>query len=176
MTLQVSPGDIDVRQVMAALKGYDRELQKQTLRTIRRSARTIVKTAQANTPVDPPMSGWRAVAAADGRTRGGRGWPAWVNSRTGFSTRVGRQTRIRATNEIRWDLVKIIATRPTAAIYEFAANGQTAAGQQFVANLNRRRRAPRAIWPAVDQHRDAVERDMMDAVKAAADIINRKIG
>ena len=176
MTLETKVGDIDTRQVLAALKGYDKTLQKETLRTIRRSARVIVKAAQANTPAEPPMSGWRTVPAANGRTRGGRGWPAWVNTRTGFSTRIGRRTRIRATNEIRWDLVRIVATRPTAAIFEFAKEGQTAQGRQFVANLNRYRTPSRAVWPAVDQHRDAVENDMMEAVRRAADIMNRKVG
>lgn len=173
MTLETKVGDIDIRGVLTALKGYDKTLQKQTLQTIRRSARTIVKAAQANTPVDPPMSGWRATPAVNGRTRGGAGWPAWVDVRRGVSYRVGRRTRIRSTNTIRWDLVRVVQRTAPGVIYEFAAKSSSPAGQQFVANLNRNRPASRAIWPAVDQHREDVQRDMMDAVRRAADIMNR---
>lgn len=175
MTLETKVGDVDVRQVLSALKGYDKTLQKQTLGTIRRSARTIVRAAQGNTPVDPPMSGWRPVPATVGRTRGGRGWPAWVDVRKGVSFRIGRMTRIRSVGQYRWDLVKIVQRNPAGQIYEFANQSGTPAGQQFVANLNRDRQPSRAVWPAVDQHRDVVERDMMEAVRRAADIMNRDL-
>lgn len=173
MTLEIRTGDIDVRATLAALKGYDKRLQKQTLQTIRRSARVMVRAAQQNTPTEPPMSGWRPVPAVNGRTRGGRGWPAWVDVRRGINYRVGRRTRIRATNQVRWDLVRIVQRNPAGQIFEFARDGQTASGEQFVTNLNRRRQPSRAVWPAVDQHHEQVTRDMMDAVKNAADEMNR---
>lgn len=175
MTLETTVGDVDVRQVLTALKGYDKRLQQQTLKTIRRSARTIVRAAQANTPTDPPMSGWRTVPATNGVTRGGRGWPAWVEVRRGVNYRIGRRTRIRATNQIRWDLVRIVQRNAAGQIYEFADQSDTVRGQQFVANLNRGRRPSRAVWPAVDQHLPQVESDMMDAVRLAADIMNRDL-
>lgn len=173
MSLNVTTGDVDIRQVMTALKGYDKRLQKQTRAKIARSARIIVNAARANTPAEPPMSGWRVVAAKKGVTRGGAGWPPWINVRKGISYRIGRQTRIRATNSIRWDLVRVVQRTAPGVIYEFAAQSDTAQGSQFIANLNRRRTPARAMWPAVDQHKDAVTRDMMDAVRAAAAEMNR---
>lgn len=175
MTVETTVGDIDIRTVMAALKGYDKQLQRNTVRTIRRSAAIIVRDARAGTPTEPPMSGWRTVPATNGRTRGGRGWPAWVNVRQNIRSRFGRQTRIRETGQYRWDLVRIVQTSPSGQVYEFARNGQTRAGQQFVDNLNRDRNAPRAIWPAVDKHRADVERDVMRAVEDAAAAMNRKL-
>lgn len=175
MTLTVETGDIDVRKVLTALKGHDKRLQKQTLSTIRRSARVIVSAARANTPNEPPMSGWRTVAATNGRTRGGRGWPAWVDVQRGVGFRIGRRTRIRSTNQIRWDLVRIVQRTGPGVIYEFARNSDSPTGSQFIANLNRHHAPSRAIWPAVDQHRDDVQRDMMEAVRRAADEMNRLI-
>lgn len=174
MTLETKVGDIDVRAVLTALKGYDKTLQKQTLQTIRRSARTIVKAAQANTPANPPMTGWRTVPATRGRTRGGAGWPPWVDVRKGISYRTGRSTRIRATNQIRWDLVRVVQRDPAGSIFEFASKSDgTVRSQYFVANLNKFARPGRAVWPAVETHRAAVERDIMEAVRRAAEIMNR---
>jgi len=174
MTLTTKLGAVETRDVLKALSQFDKELAKQTRRKISRSARIIVADAKKNIPNSPPMSGWRTVPATNGRTRGGAGWPAWTKARTGFSVRIGKKTRLRG-GDIRWDLVRIVAKGATASIYEFAASGNTAQGDQFVANLNRSRQAPRAVWPAVDRNMDKVERDIMDAVTAAAAELNKRM-
>lgn len=175
MSAGVQLGDIDTRSLLKELGQFDKQLVKETRRKIVKSARVIVRDARKAIPAQPPMSGWRTVPATNGRTRGGAGWPEWTASRSGFSVRVGKKTRLSRTTS-RWDLVRVVAKGATASIYEFAAQGQTPSGAQFVANLNRYHRAPRAVWPAVDSNRDAVERDILDAVTAAAATINKRIG
>jgi len=175
MTLTTKLGAVETRDLLKALSQFDKELAKTTRKRISRSARVIVADAKKSIPVESPMSGWRAVPATKGRTRGGAGWPAWTKSRTGFNVKIGKKTRLRSGGS-RWDLVRIIARGAPASIYEFAAQGQTVQGDQFVANLNRSRQAPRAIWPAMDRNIDQVMRDIMDAVNDAAAQMNKRIG
>lgn len=177
MSVQVTIGEVDVRKVVMALKGYDKTLHRETMRSVRRSARSILRTAKANIPANPPMTGWRRTAPLKGRTRGGAGWPGWDQARTRISIRTGRQSYNRRTRVLRWDLVRIEARNADAAIYEFAKNSRSGVrGQYFVTNLNRYALPPRAIWPAVDQHREMIERDIIAAVSNAADIMNRQLG
>lgn len=175
MSAGLELGAIDTRALLKALGQYDKQLVKDTRRKIVKSARIIVRDAKKAVPTEPPMSGWRTVPAVAPRTRGGAGWPAWTNSRSGFSVRVGKKTRLTKTTS-RWDLVRVVAKGANASIFEFAESGTTPQGDQFVANLNRHGRRPRAVWPAVDSNRDAVERDILEAVNAAAAELNRMMG
>lgn len=157
----------NAKALLELLKKYEPELRRRTQLRIRRAAGIILRSARASIPADPPMSGWRTVPAVKGRTRGGAGWPAWETPRKGISARTATRKRIRGYGS-RWDLLKIVNRNAIGVIYEFAQQGHSAAGRQFVQNLSDRGGKPgRAIWRSVDLHRDAVAADIRTALADA---------
>jgi hypothetical protein len=162
----------DAKAILVALRQFEPDLRKQTQKKIRRAGVIIAKDARRRIPKQPPMTGWRTVPAKKGRTRGGAGWPAWVSPTARISVKTAQNTRTRAGR--RWDLIKIVNRNAVGSIYEFAANGQSSTGDQFVRNLDRYGRPGRAIWTAVDANMDAVEADVRLALEVAEQALRRR--
>lgn len=157
----------NAKALLELLRKYEPDLRRRTQLRIRRAAGIILRSARNQMPAEPPMSGWRTVPAKKGRTRGGVGWPAWESPRKGISARTATRARIRGYGS-RWDLLKIVNRNAIGVIYEFAEQGHSATGRQFVQNLNARGGKPgRAIWRSVDLHKDAVAADLRQALADA---------
>lgn len=172
--MQVSMTGFD--ETMRALKDFDPELRKQTLREIRRPLNAAIKQMRGMYS-QPPMSGWRTVAAANGRTRGGAGWPAWSGVDRGLKAQVGRTRR--QTRRQEWDIASIVQRSPAGEIYEFADDARAVGwpqASQFIANVRRNGKPGRVVYRVLEGQSADIERSVMDAVHKAEAVVNQKLG
>lgn len=172
--MQVTTTGFD--ETMRVLKQLDPELRKQTLKEIRRPLNAAIGQMRGMY-AQPPMSGWRTVAAANGRTRGGAGWPAWTGMERGLKAQVGKSRRQVKRQE--WDIASIVQRNAAGEIYEFANNVRSAnwpQAYQFVSNLQRYGKPGRAVWRTLEKQQPEIERSIIAAVRAAEDVVNQKLG
>jgi hypothetical protein len=152
------------------------ETAKQVGREISKVGKDIAAYIKSNAPSEPPMSGWRTVPAAQGRTRGGAGWPAWSGISAGSARRGASVT--------------VTMTGATAAIYESAGkvnpNGVSTHpdGGQFIRNLSRygqlvtsgrRPRKGRLAGKAVVEKYPEALRQVEAACNKAVEEVNRRM-
>lgn len=146
-----------------ALRQVAPDVKKAMDKSIRAALGSTVSVARGRLP-QSPMSGWRAGAAAKGRTRGGAGWPGWepqrgaarITIRRGSAFRRGRGSAVTTAWRIQSD-------DAAATIFDKAAVGHSRSGKQFVANLDGFGKAQRVLWPAWLATRD----EAMTKVQAA---------
>ena len=176
MSLTVGTGEMNARQVIEALRTYDRQLFNATRREIRRSAKIIQQDANAALPKSSEewMRGWKSTAPKKPR-KGERGWPAYKGRSAQIRADVGVTTRLDRGRVYRWDLLRIVTKSATVAIIEFAKNGHSAQGEQFVANLAWLGQPGRIIWRSVERHKLDLQRDIMAAVKDVEQYLNGKL-
>ena len=113
-------------KALKALRSLEPSVAREVGREVGQVGTRIRARIVAMAPTQPPMSGWRNVPAAKGRTRGGAGWPAWEN--------------IGATSRRSGMSVRVTTTSAVAAIYESAgaqSSGESPQGEQFIRNLSR---------------------------------------
>lgn len=146
------PGGVAIKvyglaQLERALRSLDPDVVKEMNGAIRRALNDTRDTARSRIWDEPPMSGWSTKPATVGRTRGGAGWPEWNPSemRAGITVRKGAERGLRTGVAVAW---RVRSDQAAATIYDKAADGHSARGSQFVANLNRRGKAQRDLWPA----------------------------
>lgn len=163
-------------QAIRALRTLEPETAKQVGREISAVGKDIAAYIRTNAPTDPPMSGWREVAATRGRTRGGAGWPAWAP--------------ISASSARRGTTVTVTMTGATAAIYESAGKVNPGGvsthpdGAQFIRNLSRhgrlvrsggRPRVGRLAGKAIVEKYPEAIRQVQAACDRAVDAVNRRM-
>ena len=172
--MQVTTTGFD--ETMRVLKQLDPELRKQTLKEIRRPLNAAIGQMRGMY-AQPPMSGWRTVAAVNGRTRGGAGWPAWTGMERGLKAQVGKSRRQVKRQE--WDIASIVQRNAAAEIYEFAERVRSTGwpqAQQFVANLQRHGKPARVVWRVLEKQQPDIERAVLAAVRNAEAVVNQKLG
>lgn len=173
--MQVTTTGFD--ETMRVLKQLDPELRKQTRRAIRQPLNQVRKEIANIYKGPPPMSGWRTVAAANGRTRGGAGWPAWTGMERNLKVEIGRSRKQLRREE--WNIASIASRSAAAEIYEFADNVRSSSwpqARQFIVNLNRNGKPARAVWRRIDANRDQIEQSVSAAVRNAEAVVNQKLG
>lgn len=138
-----------VTQTLKDLSAFDKAAVKAFNKVITSEVGKATLLAQSEIPEEPPMSGWRQTAAIKGTVRGGAGWPAWSTgaARAGIKhTRAGGKVR----RDYTTSYAGVIQNDAAGAIYEVAGRKRPRANQ-FIQNLDRDKRASRAIWRAVDR-------------------------
>ena len=143
------------------MEAFDKAAVKEFNKIINKELSTAKKEAQAEVSATPPLSGWRTQPAANPRSRGGAGWPAWDQSiiKAGISSS-------RAEGKVRKDYTTnagALKNKSAAGvIYELA--GRTNKTGKFISNLDKETfKASRLIWKVVDKRRDQIEKNIFNA-------------
>ncbi|MFZ9750557.1 MAG: hypothetical protein ACO3CN_00435 [Candidatus Nanopelagicales bacterium] len=170
-----------IKETLTALKEFDKAAVRKFNKVINseltdaeRNARGIV----AN--IETPMSGWRKYDAANPRTRGGAGWPAW---NTGVIIAGIRKSKVQG--KVRGDYTTsagaLLNKSAAGAIFEVAGR-KTAAGfgrtssSQFLRTLSARfGKASRLIWRVVDKDRAKIEANVKRALDEAKAELQRNL-
>ncbi len=66
-----------IKETLDALKDFDKDAVRRFNKVINNELAGAERDAHNLINEKPPMSGWRKVDAARGKTRGGAGWPGW---------------------------------------------------------------------------------------------------
>jgi hypothetical protein len=150
-----------VKETLKALEAFDKDAVREFNKIVNKELNTVKIEAQSEISAEPPLSGWRTQPAANPRTRGGAGWPAWDQSviKSGISvTKAERRVRKDYTTN-----AGAIKNRSAAGvIYELA--GRKNKVGNFIKNLDKETfKASRLIWKSVDKRRDQVEKNVFAA-------------
>ena len=159
-------------EALRVLQTMDAIFAKEIKRDISSAGRLVADHAKQIAPTEPTMRGWREIPAAQGRTRGGAGWPSWENP----GVRVSR----------RGASVVIGSTGAVAAIYESAGkkglNGLSPTGGQFIRNNSRYGRLVKAgdrtgrlMIPAIKATYPEVIKRIREACDRAVEEANRRL-
>ena len=186
LTLQIS----DVQKTLAELNKFDKVYRREITKRIKGAGTEIITTARQLVGDVPPLSGMARGKLIKGRE------VYWDNKsvKAGFKIKVGRrgsrggtvqfkdkfdaETNPRESHSVTfgarpYELMVAQQTDAAGAIYDHA--GIKTKGQ-FVTNLNVEvGNQPRAIDPAVEQHRYSVQYAVKQIVDDVADVLNKKL-
>jgi hypothetical protein len=163
-----------IKETQDALKQFDKAAARKFNKVINdeltraeRSADNLV--VQFTNPVyGTPMRGWRKTPAANPRTRGGAGWPAWD-----VSTIQAGIAKSRSQGKVRGDYTTsagaLVNKSAAGAIFEVAGRTPGSARKnQFIRYLsNSFGKASRLIWAVVDKDKDEIQRRVAAALEDA---------
>lgn len=159
---------VGLKDTKKALKQYAPDVLKEMNSEIKEVGKSVVSMAKARIPDAPPMSGWRTVPAATGRARGGAGWPAYSPSemKKGIKFKTGGARRKKGSTTS--DAYSLINNSAAGMIFEIAGRISNGAGTgvSFIQDLNRVRKASRAIYSALDERGKA---EVQDAIVKAVE-------
>ena len=165
-----------LKQTLDALESFDKQAVRDFTTLINRELSTAKKDAQNLVSGTPPLSGWSTKPAANPRTRGGAGWPAWDQS-----VIKGGIKSSRAERKVRKDYTTsagaLINKSAAGMIFELAGKTNKSAGKnKFISNLNDETFSPsRLIWKIVDRDREKIERNVSQALEVAKSKLQRNL-
>jgi len=156
---------------LKTLRHVDPELRKATMREMKTAAKPMQATARALFPSEAPLDKWGSWAGGYdiGRVRAG--------VKVTF-----KGTRVKDTDTI--PLLTLRQVSRAGAIVDMAgrANGKgrrsegKARGMAMIDKLNRSLgKSSRAMWPAAERHLPRVQADVVKAIEAMTDTINREL-
>lgn len=150
-----------VEETIRAMKEFDAKAVRQfnkivntELNAAESAAHRLVDQIRSST-TETPMRNWRPIAAKNGRTWGGKGWPAWepeVVKQGIVATRAQRRVRGNYTTSAGALLNKSDAGRV------FELSGRNSNKGTFIARLNWFGKASRLVWKVVDKERPRIQK------------------
>ena len=169
-----------IKETLDALKKFDKSAVRRFNKVINEELRGAQSDARDLVPLQPPMSGWRAVDAAKGRTRGGVGWPGWNAGEI-----KSKITKTKAQGKVRGDYTTsagaLLNKSAAGAIFEIAGRKTksgfgTSSKDQFLRTIeNRFKKASRLVWRVVDRDRDKIEANVNRALNEAKAELQRNL-
>ena len=161
-----------IKETLTALKEFDKDAVRRFNKVINSELAGAERDAKGLISEDPPMSGWRKVDAAKGRTRGGAGWPGWNASEA-----KSKITKTKAEGKVRGDYTTsagaLLNKSAEGSIFEVAGR-KTKSGSgrgssaQFLRTLgNRFGEASRVVWRVVDKDKERIEKNVEQALNDA---------
>jgi hypothetical protein len=161
-----------IKETLDALKDFDKDAVKRFNKVINDELKGAERDAHGLISEEPPMSGWRKVDAARGKTRGGEGWPGWNAGQI-----KSKITKTKAQGKVRGDYTTsagaLLNKSAAGSIFEVAGR-KTKAGfgggssAQFLRTLgNRFGKASRVVWRVVDKDRSKIEANVSKALEEA---------
>ena len=165
-----------VKETLKALESFDKETVRNFNKVLNNELSSVKKEAQSLVSDKPPLSGWSTQPAANPRSRGGAGWPAWDQSiiKSGISvTKAERKVRRDYTTS-----AGALKNKSAAGVvYELAGRINKSAGKnKFISNLNRETFSPsRLIWKIVDRDKDKIERNVEKALNDAKSTLQKNL-
>lgn len=147
------------------LKKFDAKAYRRMNKSIRQEMVVLEQTAKgfvsnaSRSWRGTPLSGWRNVPAQNGRSRGGVGWPAWVESEVrGGISKTTAQGRVDA--NYRTNLYGLKNKSASGVIFEIAGrNNKMSPFSQKIGNMFGKSR--RLVWRAVWEDRGDVQRKIV---------------
>jgi hypothetical protein len=162
-----------IKETINSLKAFDKDAARRLNKVINDELSLAEGAARAKIKDEPPMSGWRTVPAAKGKTRGGAGWPAWEPTviRQGIK-------KTRTEGKVRSDYTTsagaLVQRTAAGAIWEVAGrrSGGSGTGRNMIGVLNERfKGASRGIWAVVDKDADKIRANVRKAMDDAKKIL-----
>jgi hypothetical protein len=161
-----------LKETLDALKSFDKDAVKRFNKVINDELAGAQRDARNLISEEPPMSGWRKLDAARGKTRGGEGWPGWNAGEI-----KSKITKTKAQGKVRGDYTTsagaLLNKSAAGSIFEVAGRktnataGRTSSAQ-FLRNLgNRFGKASRVVWRVVDKDRSRIEANVARALDDA---------
>lgn len=162
-----------IKETVDALKQFDKAAVKKFNKVINDELTSAERKAdnlviQFTNPVyGTPMRGWRKTPAANPRTRGGAGWPAWdVNAIQAGITKSRAQGRVRG--DYTTSAGALVNKDAAGAIFEVAGRRGNASRNQFIRYLsNSFGKASRLIWAVIDKDKEAIQKRVAAALEDA---------
>jgi len=163
-----------IKETVDALKQFDKAAARKFNKVINDELTRAEKSADnlvvqfTNPAYGTPMRGWRKTPAANPRTRGGAGWPAWD-----VSTIQAGITKSRSQGKVRGDYTTsagaLVNKSAAGAIFEVAGRTPGSARKnQFIRYLsNSFGKASRLIWAVVDKDKEAIQKRVAAALEDA---------
>jgi hypothetical protein len=161
-----------VKETLDALKSFDKDAVKRFNKVINTELTGAERDARNLIQENPPMSGWSKLDAANGRTRGGAGWPGWNAGEIR-----SKITKTKAQGRVRKDFTTsagaLLNKSAAGSIFEVAgrktksgfAGGSSA---QFLRTLgNRFGKASRVVWRVVDKDKNKIQDNVNKALEDA---------
>jgi len=163
-----------IKETVDALKQFDKAAARKFNKVINDELSRAERSADnlviqfTNPAYGTPMRGWRKTPAANPRTRGGDGWPAWD-----VSTIQAGITKSRSQGKVRGDYTTsagaLVNKSAAGAIFEVAGRTPGSARKnQFIRYLsNSFGKASRLIWAVVDKDKEAIQKRVAAALEDA---------
>ena len=164
-----------IKETIDALKEFDKDAVKRFNKVINTELAGAERDARNIISQEPPMSGWRKADAAEGRTRGGAGWPGWNTGEI-----KSKITKTKSQGKVRGDYTTsagaLLNKSAAGSIFEVAgrvASGtkrmtaQSSSGQFLRTIGNRFGKASRVVWRVVDKDRARIEENVNRALEQA---------
>jgi hypothetical protein len=157
-----------IKETLTALESFDKQAVRDFTTLINRELGSAKKDAQELVSSDPPLSGWVTTPAANPRSRGGAGWPAWDQSVIKAGIKVSKAER-KVRKDYTTSAGALINRSSAGVIYELAGRTNKNAGKnKFISNLNKETfTASRLIWKIVDKDREKIEKNVSQALEVA---------
>lgn len=156
---------IGLREALRDLNKIDPELAKELIRNAKKLTAPAVAEIKANYPTQPPLSGWERKWQPGGRKFPITPWSK-ANAVRGIKVSARRGGRYRS-------VISIAQINAAASVYEMA--GRKSANKLGDALTSKHGEASRNMWPAVERHKDDIERGIMNIVKVIEFRTNRKL-
>jgi len=161
-----------IKETLDALKDFDKDAVRRFNKVINNELAGAERDAHNLINEKPPMSGWRKVDAARGKTRGGAGWPGWNAGEI-----KSKITKTKAQGKVRGDYTTsagaLLNKSAAGSIFEVAgrktkATAERTSAAQFLRTLgNRFGKASRVVWRVVDKDRSRIEANVARALDDA---------
>ena len=176
MPIRVGTQVYGVQPVLQVLRRLNPELHKQLTEELKSKAEPLRRFVAEGFPAKP-MTNWTLY----GRTARGRKMPNTAGAtfpryqidkvRKGVQVRVGGRRRV---NNM-YPILAIIQKDAAGQIYDLAAEQQSKAGAQFIANLSKGGTASRVMWKRVEQKYPEIEDDIAQTIKKITDMFTDEI-
>jgi len=161
-----------IKETLDALKDFDKDAVRRFNKVINNELAGAERDAHNLINEKPPMSGWRKLDAARGKTRGGAGWPGWNAGEI-----KSKITKTKAQGKVRGDYTTsagaLLNKSAAGSIFEVAgrktkATAERTSAAQFLRTLgNRFGKASRVVWRVVDKDRSRIEANVARALDDA---------
>lgn len=161
-----------ISETIKALDEFDKDALKR-FNDVVTSELNMAKTKAKGFIPASAMSGWTAKDVINPRKsiRGGAGFPPFDQGKVVSGIRSTRKQGKAREGDYTTTAGALIQQDAAGAIFEIA--GRRGANNQFVKNLDRFGKASRAIWRAVDEERQGIERRVEAALNAAKSTLQR---
>lgn len=171
--MKVQNVDTTLRQ----LRQIDPELRRRVPNEIKSYAQPMLAEIKAGMPKEMTSgwsrkgrTGWRYSSARYKTTLQFRGRPPRAGT---FTTANGRTFTVKPGDV--WPILRVRSRHLALIVASTARKGHTESGKALVAQLNRRHKADRFIWPIVEKHTDDIERGIRDSFRRYEKIINKQL-
>ena len=157
-----------IEETVRSLKQFDEKAVRQFNKLVNTelgkaesAAHQLVDNIRSST-TQTPMKNWRPIAATNGRTWGGKGWPAWNVSEVKAGIKKTRTQR-RVRGDYTTSAGALLNQSDAGRVFELS--GRNKKSGIFIERLNWFGKASRLVWKVVDKERPRIEKEVSKALE-----------